>query len=114
MLRPISLKELDEIEMVPQVVIRKPVSYFRETLGIRFVESIDDLDAYEGAALSLNGTLPVALKHYRGHPPDTTTIYLSRELRNAVEISRIVQRIVKDLKLTPDAVAWQRSDGPEL
>jgi len=114
MLRPIPLKDLDKIELVPQAIIKKPVSYFQDTLGIKFVELHDDLDVYDGAALSLNGKLPIALKHYRGHPPDTTTIYLSRELRNNGEISRIVQRIIKELKLAPDAVSWQRSDSPEL
>ncbi len=114
MLRPISIKDLDKTELVPQAVIRKPVSYFQDTLGIKFVESHDDLDVYEAAALSLNGTLPLVLKRYRGHPADTTTIYLSRELRDDAEVSRIIQRIIQDLQLTPDVVYWQRSDGPEL
>jgi hypothetical protein len=114
MLRPIPLKDLDQIDLVPHAVIRKPVSYFQKLLGVKFFKLHDELDAYEGAAFSLDDGLPLALRHYHGHPADTTTVYLARELRDIGEISRIIARIVEDLKLPRTAVDWQRSDNPDL
>lgn len=114
MLRAIPVKDLEKIELVPHAVIRKPLSYFRDVFGISFIQAHDDLDEYEGVALSLDGAWPLALRHYRGYPVDTTTVYLSRELRNVSEISRIIGRLLEELKLSRDTVDWQRSDNPDL
>jgi hypothetical protein len=100
MLRAIRFKDLDKIEWVPQAVIRKPLSYFRDVLGITFIQAHDDLDEYEGATLSLDGGQTVALRHYRGYPADTTAVYLPLELRNIGEISRVIERLVEELKLS--------------
>jgi hypothetical protein len=114
MLQPIEIRELRDIELVPQATIKRPISYFDGRFGIRVVSDHDDLDAYQGAALSLNGELPFALRHYRGYPPDTTTIYLSREFSDVNEITGIVAKILRELELPASAISWQRADNPDL
>jgi hypothetical protein len=114
MLRAISAKDLEKLDLVPHAVIRKPLSYFRDVLGIRFIQAQDDLDEYEGAALSLDGGQPLALRHYRGYPADTMAVYLPFELHSTDEISRIIGRLIEELRLSRDAIDWQRSDNPDL
>src|ERR1700719_872170 len=109
MLRPIKIKELGNIDLIPQAIIKKPISYFDGRFGIHVVDDHDDFDTYQGAALSLNGELRFALKHYAGYPPGTTTIYLSREFEDVAEITRIVAKIIRELQLPVEAISWQRS-----
>ncbi len=114
MLRPLNFEAFKGIDLVPQAIIKKPPSYFHEKLGIEFVDSYDDLDRFDGALLALNGDRAFALKHYRGEPADTTTVYLSRDDQDVETISAIVNEILRALEISPDAVVWQRSDNPEL
>jgi hypothetical protein len=114
MLRPIEIRELGNIELIPQAIIKKPISYFDGRFGIRVVSDRDDFDEYQGAALSLNGKLRFALKHYAGYPPDTTTIYLAREFSDVQEITGIVARILREFELPSSAIFWQRADSPDF
>jgi len=114
MLRPIATKDLGEREMIPQAIFAQPVSFFEGRHAIHFVEAHDDLDSYLGAALALNDSLPFALRHYRGHPENTTTLYLAKEISDIEEISRLVAAIAKELSIPRDRIEWQRSDNPEL
>ena len=114
MLRPIPLKDSAGADLVPQAIISKPISYFHDTLGIELTSDHDDLDDYEGALLSFNEEWAFALKHYKGHPAGTTTVYLPREFESVETISRMIQRIVEELKLPSETLSWQRSDNPEL
>ena len=114
MLEPIETTELCDIELVPQAIIKRPISYFDGRFGIHVVSDHDDLDTYQGAALLLNRQLRFALRHYRGYPSDTTTIYLSRELSDLNEITGIVEKILRELELPASAISWQRSDSPSL
>ncbi len=114
MLRTISLTELGKIDLIPQAILNRPVSYFENHHGIHFVQANDELDRYEGAALVLDNNLRFALKHHHGYPDDTTTIYLSKEIQNLQQITATVRRIVEALELPCDVIRWQRSDGPDL
>jgi hypothetical protein len=114
MLRPIEIGELGGIDLIPQAIIRKPISYFDGRFGIRLVDDHDDQDKYQGAALSLNGELRFALKHYAGYPADTTTVYLSREFRDVKEITGIVAKILREFELPSSVLCWQRADDPDL
>jgi hypothetical protein len=69
--------ERDDIDFVPQAIIGLPPSHFASSLG-SFERSFNDLDYYEGATFSFN-EIPFALRHYKGEPPDTVAIYLSRQ-----------------------------------
>ncbi|HTT76026.1 MAG TPA: hypothetical protein VMF50_08600 [Candidatus Binataceae bacterium] len=106
--------EITKLDLVPQAILRKPLSYFQRHLHMDIVRGEDDLDAFEGAALSLNGTLPFALKHYAGYPENTTTIYLSGNVTDIDAITSIINTIVRELELNNEAVEWQRSDDPDL
>jgi len=114
MLRPIPLNDAAGADLVPQAIIRKPIAYFHDVLGIELTSDHDDLDEYEGALLSFNGAWTFALKHYKGHPSGTTTVYLSREFESVETISRMIQQIIAELKLPSEALFWQRSDNPDL
>ena len=114
MLNTISLQDLNDIELVPQAILKKPLSFFHGTLGIKFVRACDDLDEYEGAALSLNTGLKFVLRHYAGYPEDTTTIYLPRSCERVDEITRIIGRILEELNLSRDSISWERTNDPTL
>jgi hypothetical protein len=114
MLHSIDFKELSNMELVPQAIISKPIASFDRRPKIVLVDGEDDFDVFRGAALSLNGDLLFALKHYRGYPDDTTTIYLPRGVTDVKEITRIVKRIVQELELPTSVIRWQRADDPNL
>ncbi len=114
MLRSVALQDLRDIDLIPQAVIGKPVSFFEQHLGIHFIDGCDDLDYYRGAAMRLDDKLPFALMHHRGDPPETTTLYLSREIHDVEEISRAIRVIIDELQILPDSIQWQRSDNPNL
>jgi hypothetical protein len=71
------------------------------------------LDEYSGVAFAINGA-PFAVMHYKGHPPETSTIYFPRNLDTVAEITELVDRIVARFELPADSIIWQRKDNPEL
>ena len=113
MLRSISLSELGKVDLVPQAILSRPVSYF-EKRGVHFVKGEDELDTYEGAAFLLDNNVRFALKHHPGYPDDTTTVYLAKSIDDLHEITKLVQKIVKAFELSLAVIQWQRSDNHEL
>jgi hypothetical protein len=114
MIRHLGTEHPGEIDFVPQAVIGRSRSYFEKSLRIRFSAGDDDLDRYEEAAFLLNDDLPFVLRHYAGHPANTTTLYLPRRYQEVDQITSIVGRIIRELSLDRDDVVWQRADDPEL
>jgi hypothetical protein len=114
MIRQMAPEEFRDTDFVPQAVIGRPPSYFVSHLRINLIRSADDLDEYEGAVLTLNDRTPFVLRHYRGHRDDTTTIYLPVTYRDGDEITRIVKRLLRELKIDRRDLVWQRADNPEL
>ncbi|HKV56238.1 MAG TPA: hypothetical protein VJN94_16515 [Candidatus Binataceae bacterium] len=113
MLTPLDFRELGKSDLIPHAVIRKPVSYFAKQ-GARLVHDSDALDSFEGAAFALDGTL-FALMSRPGYPPDTTTVYLTRDFGENVEkITALIRSILKALELAPDALVWERQQDPDL
>jgi hypothetical protein len=108
------MEELAERDMLPQAVLRMPVSDLARQLGEPLCEGADDLDLYQGIALQLDNEAQFALKTYRGHPPDTTTVYLSSQIFGLEAITRLIARIADELHLSNSDVLWQRKDNPEL
>jgi len=107
------MAELSGVDLVPQAIVRRPISFFARKFG-NFVEDHDDLDIYEGAAFNLDDDLCFAMKRYRGYPADTTTIYLPNEIRTVDEIAAVISRILKELEISQSFLEWQRADGPDL
>lgn len=105
MLKQVSVTDLGQVDFVPQAVVRSPISYFSDRLGFKLVSDIDDLDEYESAFFQLNDSFPFALIHYRGHPPDTTTIYFGRGISQK-DVPQIVSDILNDFDLPSAALVW--------
>src|ERR1700723_998768 len=105
MLRTISLEDAERYGLIPQAIVKRPVSFFAKVAGADVVKASDDLDHYEGTGLILNEETPFAIKHYRGEPSDTATIFLSHLFSNVDEITAIVARVVNAFGLSPDAIA---------
>ncbi len=114
MFQQIPLEELAGTELLAQAIIARPISYFSDALGIQIAKGVDDFDEFEGAALRLNGNLPFALKHYAGHPDETTTIYLPYTINDVAQITAIIRRIAEELHIAHIWIAWQRMDNPNL
>ncbi len=99
----VTFNDLGHVDFVPQAVLRSPVDYFARRLGYKFESDCDDFDEYESAFFKLDNDTPFGLIHYRGNPPETTTIYVNRSLP-ADAARRLIRRIIHDFDL-PDAAA---------
>jgi len=114
MIRHLGTEHPGEIDFVPQAVIGRPRSYFEKSLHIHFSAGNDDFDRYEEATFLLNDDLPFVLRHYAGHPANTTTLYLPRTYQEIDQITSIVRRIIHELSVDRKDIIWQRADNPEL
>jgi len=114
MIKLIQMADLDGVDLVPQAIIRQPISFFAWKFH-NFVEDHDDLGMYEGAAFKLDDDLCFAIKRYYGYPADTTTIYLPNDIRTVDEIAVALPRILKELGISQDfLLKWRRMDDPDL
>lgn len=107
-------KLIREYDFVPQAIILEPVFEVAKRFGSDVEEGEDDLDQYLGAAALLDEHWPFAVMHYRGHPKDTTTLYLPFKVRNIDDVTKIISMIVDALKIPETSIRWQRKDNPEL
>ena len=114
MIKPAYLHEMiHRYEFVPQAIIAEPVYELAKRFGSTVENGYDDLDEYQGAAAWLD-SLPFTVMQYKGHPRNTSTIYLPFDIREVDEITKIISRITSELKVPPKLVRWQRKDDPEL
>ncbi|MFZ0677352.1 hypothetical protein [Candidatus Binatus sp.] len=113
MLETVPFEKVVNLDLIPQAILNKPVSYFSEHWSIPFAHKYDQLDSYDQAALSLNGVLFV-LRHYQHYPAGTTTICLPREISELNQITKQIYQIVEALHLSSAVIRWQRADNPDL
>jgi len=101
------------VEVVPQAVISLPVE---KIVGRRadITRGVDDLDSFEGASFKLNREIEIAIRHYKGHPKNTATIYIDHREANIERITQLVLQIMQEFHLPKAALQWQRRDDPEL
>ena len=104
---------LQKWEFIPQAVIARPLEAFTKHINSRVTKGHDALDEYSGVAFAIDGA-PFAVMHYKGHPPETSTIYFPRNLDTLAEITELVDQIVARFELPANSVIWQRKDNPEL
>ncbi|HEX4507577.1 MAG TPA: hypothetical protein VH722_17745 [Alphaproteobacteria bacterium] len=122
MFRQISVDELHRKFgnpcLVPHAILRLQPSSLSEHLGIKFSKYDDDLDKYEGAYIETEFAgqkNAVALKHYKGEPINTVTIYFSYMVRDGLDkITEFVHHLVREFKLDDSALFWERKDNPDL
>jgi hypothetical protein len=103
---------LSASELIPQAVVKKPIDAFA-SLGADVCSGADDLDEYRGLGFYFGDT-PFAIMHYRGHPADTSTIYLPFDVRDAELIGRLLRMIFSHFKLRDRDIDWQRKGGADL
>ncbi len=114
MIRALSSEILHELDLVPQAVVGRSPAFFEKSLRIKLRPGSDDLDKYYGAAFILDNETPFVLRHYRGHPTNTMTIYLPRKYQNVDQITEIVMHIMQELQIERSYLTWQRADDPAL
>ena len=113
MIEPADLERLKEkIYFVPQAILPYEISALARNLPFKLETGSDDLDDFAGAAFFVD-QLPFALMHYRGHPANTSTIYLPYDVQSLNEIAKWIDRIVLELEL-PDKFVWRRDQDNDL
>ena len=114
MIRPVPFHMMiNKAEFVPQAIVAETVHDFAKRFGSQVETGKDDFDEYEGAAAWLDD-FPFTVMHYRGHPKNTSTIYLPFDIHDVHVITDVIFRIATELKLPPTLIKWQRKDDPEL
>lgn len=100
------------VDVVPQAIVALPV---QKIVGNRgdVSEGVDDLDYFEGASFKLDNDVEIAVRHYRGHPKDTATIYIDGRESDVEHITGLIRKILDEFHVPPAALKWQRRDNPE-
>jgi hypothetical protein len=93
-----------ESDVIPQAIFWRPLIYF--TTVIR--EDEDTIDIYNGASFSVDNRLSFDLRHYRGHPNHTVTLYFAFSIQREEEIVAAVDSVVQIMAVPEPAVAWKR------
>jgi hypothetical protein len=101
------------VDVVPQAIIGLPVE---KIVGERAVikSGHDDFDFFEGAFFKLDHQVEIAVRHYRGHPKDTTTIYIDRREVDVEKITQLIRKILGEFRVPLAALQWERRDDPEF
>jgi hypothetical protein len=106
-------KTLEDLEFIPQAIVRRDVRKLAKDLHMAVAEGVDDFDSYQGLAFKI-GDMPFAVLHYQGHPKGTVTIYLPYDIRSVPVITQKVGTITKSLGILPRELVWQRKEDPDL
>jgi hypothetical protein len=93
-----------ESDVIPQAIFWRPLVYFSNSVR----ENEDNLDIYRGTSFSIDNRLSFDLRHYRGHPVHTVTLYLAFSLQGEEEIVAAVDTVVQIMAIPEPAVAWKR------
>jgi hypothetical protein len=101
------------VDVVPQAIVNLSVE---EIVGKRASVSFgyDELDSFMGAAFKLDDNIEIAVRHYEGHPKDTTTIYIDSREADVDRITELVRQILRELQVPVEALRWERRDDPDL
>lgn len=99
------------VDVLPQAIVGLPV---REIVTGELSSGNDDLDYFEGASFRLDNRIEIAVRHYRGHPANTSTIYIDRRENNVEQITWLIRRILDELRIPREALQWERRNDPDL
>lgn len=112
MIEPV--KSSSSVDFTPQAIVSLPVYATLARFRNFVTHGFDDLDEYDGADFILDHKYPIAVRHYRGHPQGTTTIYIDRRQNDIEQITILVQRVLRELDISPQSLQWERRQNPEL
>jgi hypothetical protein len=93
-----------EYDVIPQEIFWRPLSYFATSLR----DHEDGLDIFRAASFVMDNEVSFDLRHYRGHPDHTATVYLSIHIEHLDDISNIIDFIVLKMAVPTHAIAWRR------
>jgi len=99
------------VDVVPQAIVALPVG---KIVGRQVSSGSDDFDHFEGASFKLDNKIEIAVRHYRGHPENTSTIYIDRRESNVENITWLIRKILKEFHIPLEALQWERRDDPDL
>ena len=114
MYRQIPLAMVADKEFVPQAILGVPPSALAELRGLDFVKAYDDLDRFDGAAVSVEDKIPVLLKRYDGYPHNTTTLYLPAEITDVDQITSLIRFVLERMWIPVEWITWERVNDPAL
>ena len=98
------------VDVVPQAIIGLPIA---KVIGHRADISSGN-DDFEGASFKLDNTIEIAVRHYRGHPANTATLYIDRSARDIEQITMLIRRVLSEFNIPDTALTWERRIDPEL
>lgn len=93
-----------QTDVLPQAIFWRPLLYFSTTIR----DDEDGLDHFKVVTFTIDNEITFDLRHYRGHPSETATIYLPFEIQNVDVIVSTIKIIVTEVALPAYAIAWQR------
>jgi hypothetical protein len=99
-------------DFIPQAVVRKSLEALAGS-DAQVFSGTDDLDDYRGLGFRF-GDVAFTIMHYKGHPPETSTIYLPHEMRDLQPIDALLKAILSHFKLRTRDIVWQRKDDLSL
>ena len=99
------------VDVVPQAIIGLPVE---KIVGRGVSSGSDDLDYFEGASFKLDNKIEIAVRHYRGHPENTSTLYIDRRESDVENITQLIRKILDEFDVPLAALQWERRDDPDL
>jgi len=103
-------KYLIDGDVVPQAIFWRPLKYFSVTLN----EGEDGLDVFEVASFIIGNDLQFDLRTYRQHHKFTATLYLPDSIEDEAEVARVIERVIGELVIPKQAVAWRRGESFEF
>jgi hypothetical protein len=101
---------LRSYEFVPHAIVGQPVTAVARRMGHWTFRGSDDLDVFTGTAFRFHG-MPIAIKHYAGHPASTSTIYIDASVSDRRQIAETIDGVLSALGLPDEDVQWTRYSG---
>ena len=95
-----------EDDVNPQAIFLRPLIYFSNIIH----RGLDQLDYYYGISYDRGNKVNFDLRHYDGHPDDTTSLYLPAFVDDLREAIQTVRDIIGEIAVPKSAVAWQREE----
>lgn len=118
--RNLKILHLDELmestELIPQAVMNVALEKLIGGKDSYIFSGVDEFDEFKGAAFCFTKKPDVrfALLRYKGHPRNTSTVYLPRDIHDVSAITKLVAQIIAEFGIAAQTLAWQRSDDPTL